>query len=104
MLKRYFKRHDAEPVSQRKKRGKKSRRAFQHYQLTYKTKLAEIENDPILFFDGVFKSEGSHGFEETLFRLNVILQLHVVDALRLSVHHEEGVIQILFRPPPFPND
>ena len=47
--------------------------------------------------DGSLSHEVQHGRHETGSGQDVVLQLDVVDPAPLRVHHQEGVVQILFR-------
>lgn len=70
--------------------------------LTDKSQLTKIQNEPWFLRCYLVDSELFHLAYVIRFCQNVVLELDVKRALRLTIRHEKSEIQILFRPPPNP--
>lgn len=66
---------------------------------TNKSELTEIKDKPILLCTNLLQCKGFHSSYKVFLGPNIVLQLHIKRAFSLSIGHEEGKVQILFRSP-----
>ena len=71
--------------------------AFEHF--ADESQLAKVEQEPILFLGLFAQGELDHFGDVAGCSQNIVFQLDVVGAARLSVHHQKGVVQVLLGAP-----
>ena len=70
--------------------------------LADEAQLAKVEQEPLVLARLLVQGEAQHLGRVAGRRQDVVLQLDVVGAARLSVHHQESVVEVLFGAPAHP--